>query len=110
MALSALSVPNGILLIDEIEAGLHTSILKDVFKWLVKTCQTYNIQLFITTHSLETIDAVLATVKEMNKEKPGDTSDIIAYRLPSPTAGNSLKRFNGDLLYRLRYDHGLEVR
>jgi predicted ATP-dependent endonuclease of OLD family len=110
IALSALSTPNGILLIDEVEAGLHTSILKDVFAWLVKTCQEYHIQLFVTTHSLETIDAVLATVKEMNKGEQGDTSNIVAYRLPSPTAGNSLKRFNGDLLYRLRYDHGLEVR
>ncbi|MEN8218839.1 MAG: AAA family ATPase [Pseudomonadota bacterium] len=101
LALSLSSVQNGVLLIDELEAGIHTSVLKAVFSWLVEACRDYNIQLFATTHSLEALDALLAT---------DDSDEIVGYRLPNPIAGGPLKRFDGDLLHHLRYERGLDVR
>jgi AAA15 family ATPase/GTPase len=103
IALSLLNVQNGILLIDELEVGIHTSALQTVFTWLVETCREYNIQLFATTHSLEALDAVLATV-------PEDSDEIVSYRLPNPITGGQVKRFGGHLLQRLRYERGLDVR
>jgi len=103
IALSLLNVQNGILLIDELEVGIHTSALQTVFTWLVEACRDYNIQLFATTHSLEALDAVLATV-------PNDSDEIVSYRLPNPITGGQLKRFGGNLLQRLRYERGLDVR
>jgi AAA15 family ATPase/GTPase len=103
IALSLLNVQNGVLLIDELEVGIHTSALQTVFTWLVEACREYNIQLFATTHSLEALDAVLATVQD-------DSDEIVSYRLPNPITGGQLKRFGGNLLQRLRYERGLDVR
>lgn len=50
---------DGILLIDEYETALHTSVMQPVFQFLLDTAQELNVQLFLTTHSLESIDKLL---------------------------------------------------
>jgi AAA15 family ATPase/GTPase len=57
IALSLVSCENGILLIDEIETGLHYSILPDVWKLIFKTAKDLNVQVFATTHSKDCIEA-----------------------------------------------------
>lgn len=89
----------GVLLIDEIEVSIHASKSGMFFDWLAKNCQTFQIQLFATTHSLEAIDAILG-------EKGERADSITAFRLQQGTA----KRFSGEQLKRLRLDRGLEVR
>lgn len=49
----------GILLIDEVETSLHYSLFNDVFSFLTLAAQKFNVQLFITTHSSETVDSML---------------------------------------------------
>jgi len=55
------SYPNkdaiNVLLIDEIENGIHYTAQAEVWRMLLKLCKHYNIQLFATTHSLEMIKA-----------------------------------------------------
>ncbi|GIL14010.1 MAG: hypothetical protein BroJett038_27300 [Chloroflexota bacterium] len=51
------NAPNGVVLVDEIENGLHHSILKDVWKAIAKAARAFNTQVFATTHSLECIRA-----------------------------------------------------
>lgn len=51
----------GILLIDEIETAIHKKYYDDIFRFIVKACKEFNVQVFITTHSLEAIDGILAT-------------------------------------------------
>lgn len=48
---------NGIVLIDEIENGLHHSILPRVWQAIGAAAQEFNTQVFATTHSLECITA-----------------------------------------------------
>ena len=48
---------DGILLIDEIESGLHYSALLDVWKLIFKTAKDLNVQVFATTHSKDCIEA-----------------------------------------------------
>ena len=103
LVLGLSGMQNGVLLIDELEAGLHSSVLQTVFSLLVKACRDYNVQLFATTHSLEALDAILANV-------PKDSDEIVVYHLPNPIKGGQLKRFDGDLLHHLRYERGLDVR
>ncbi len=55
---------NGILLIDEIENGLHYSTLSILWKAILKTAVDNNVQLFITTHSYECIAAMTKIYKE----------------------------------------------
>lgn len=100
MALALQSAKDGILLIDEIETSIHTSALNEVFSWLVQSCLKQNIQLFVTTHSLEAVDAMITS------NYP--TDNIVGFQLNNED--NSVKRFSGDLLSRLRLDRGLDIR
>lgn len=89
--------PGGVVLIDEIEVGMHTSVLSGVFDWIVKTCRDSEIQLFATTHSLEAVDAMLA----------GTTNqDLVLYRIREGRA----RRLDGELLRTSRMELGQEVR
>jgi AAA15 family ATPase/GTPase len=54
----------GVLLIDEIENGLHYSALNTLWKALLKASEIYNVQLFATTHSNECIAALNSAYKE----------------------------------------------
>jgi ABC-type branched-subunit amino acid transport system ATPase component len=48
---------NGVVLIDEIENGLHHSVLRDVWRAVGDVAQRENVQVFATTHSYECIQA-----------------------------------------------------
>ena len=94
----------GVLLIDEVEAGIHTGMLGRVFEWLVKSAGALDVQVFVTTHSLEALDAMVAARPLLNED------DIVTFHLsqtPERTVG---KRLYGDLLRRLRFERGLDVR
>lgn len=87
----------GVVLIDEIEVGLHTTALRDVFEWLCQACLEKEIQLFATTHSLEAVDAIAAV-------SPGD--DLSLHRIQS----GKVQRYDGGLLRMARFELGQEVR
>lgn len=48
---------DGILLVDEIENGIHWSVLPDVWKFIVKVAKRLNVQVFATTHSNDCLRA-----------------------------------------------------
>ncbi|MGK7943491.1 MAG: ATP/GTP-binding protein [Microcystaceae cyanobacterium] len=100
LALTILSTDDGVLMIDEVETSIHISAFKKLFYWLVKTCDKRNIQLFLTTHSLEVIDAILQT--DINLEH------LVTYHLSH--LKKPPKRFSGELLQTFRSELGLEVR
>jgi AAA15 family ATPase/GTPase len=58
----------GILLIDEIENGLHYSTLKTLWKSLLKALEVYHVQLFATTHSNECISALASSHDKIDKK------------------------------------------
>lgn len=104
--LMALAIPRatgGVLLVDEIETAIHVSVLAKVFRWMLDACKEYNVQLFVTTHSLEALDAVLAA--DTTPEE-----DIVGYRLGSSSDSITAKRYGEDLLKRLRSERGIDVR
>ena len=53
-----LSNSNGTVLIDEIENGIHYTKLYDIWKAIIQIVQDEKIQLFVTTHDLESIEAL----------------------------------------------------
>jgi AAA15 family ATPase/GTPase len=55
---------NSILLIDEIENGLHFRTLSILWKAVLKAALDNNVQLFITTHSYECIEALTEIYEE----------------------------------------------
>ncbi|RKX91268.1 MAG: hypothetical protein DRP84_11865 [Spirochaetes bacterium] len=50
-----MSVPGGVVLIDEVENGLHYSKLTNIWKVIGRLAKDYDVQIFATTHSLECV-------------------------------------------------------
>ncbi|MCA1625093.1 MAG: AAA family ATPase [Acidobacteria bacterium] len=71
LSLSFVQCEHGILLIDEIESGLHYSVLPDVWKLIFKTAKDLNVQVFATTHSFDCIEA-FAQASIEDKESEGN--------------------------------------
>ena len=57
IVLTAASVIDGALLIDEIENGLHHSVLTGIWRVIAKAAEQFNVQIFATTHSFECVEA-----------------------------------------------------
>lgn len=57
---AVVAAKNGVLLIDEFETAIHTSAMDKIFAWILKTCKKLNVQLFMTTHSKEALQKVIA--------------------------------------------------
>lgn len=51
------NAPDGVVLIDEIDNGLHHSVLEKVWTAAAEAAREFNVQLFATTHSFECIVA-----------------------------------------------------
>ena len=97
----------GILLIDEIETSIHKQFYDDIFSFVVKACMQYDVQLFITTHSLEAVDGILNT-QDYKESISADNINVITLRRDgSKTLSRSLKGFD---VYKDREEFGFEVR
>lgn len=57
ISLALVNSKDGILLIDEIENGLHHSVLVEMWRIIFETAQRLNVQVFATTHSWDCISA-----------------------------------------------------
>jgi hypothetical protein len=55
LSLALVRTQNGILLVDEIDTGLHYSIMGDMWRLVAQTAKRYNIQVFATTHSFDCV-------------------------------------------------------
>jgi len=72
-----LSNSGGSVFIDEIENGLHYSKLLDISKAIIEIADKEDIQVFITTHDKETIEAFAKASKEVGFK---DISSIELYK------------------------------
>jgi AAA domain, putative AbiEii toxin, Type IV TA system/AAA ATPase domain len=66
--LSLSSAKGGVLLVDEIENGLHHSILTKVWKVIFQMARTLNVQVFATSHSWDCIESF----QDAANSDPGD--------------------------------------
>ncbi len=57
MVLSIVSCAKGIVLIDDIDSGLHHSVMKEVWDAVAEAAVAHNVQVFATTHNWECIRA-----------------------------------------------------
>lgn len=63
LAACLISAENNVILVDEIDSAMNQTAFHPVFHWFVCKCRELNVQAFVTTHSLEAIDAILDTAK-----------------------------------------------
>lgn len=103
IATSALLSQDGILLIDEIEAGIHNRALTEFINRLLEVCEKRNVQLFLTTHSLEAIDIILEDCKE-------SLANLAVYHIKNQEQRTKVRRYGGSKLVNLRNEIGFDVR
>lgn len=96
---------DGILLIDEIETSIHPSALNKVLLWLIDACKEFNVQLFLTTHSLETVDALLNSASSFN-----DDDLIRVITLVKKDHQTVARVLSGKKAQQVREDYDMELR
>lgn len=69
------NAPSGVVLVDEIENGLHYTVLPKVWQAIAEAARHFGTQVFATTHSLECITAAHETFSQ------GGTYDFRLHRL-----------------------------
>lgn len=72
----------GVLLVDEIDNGLHYSSMKAMWKVLFQVAQAYQVQLIATSHNLDSIRAYNAVLEE-DKDIQDKTRIFALRRLPT---------------------------
>ncbi|RGW99406.1 ATP-binding protein [Paraclostridium sordellii] len=103
LASGLINAKNGILLIDEIETAIYKDMINDVFKWFVKSCMEYNVQLICTTHSLEVIDSIVEGMEN-------NISKLACFRIETIDNDMNATRFSGSKLKDIRTILGQDVR
>ncbi len=67
LSLALVQCRDGMLFIDEIESGLHYSVLLDVWRLIFNTARELNVQVFATTHSSDCVKAFQRAAEEDKK-------------------------------------------
>lgn len=106
IALALVNARDGILLIDEIDSGLHYSVQPDMWRLIFRVAHRLNVQVFATTHSWDCIEAF----QEANQETQGEDGLLISLRRKKGEPGHVVAAlFNtSDLAIVARED--IEVR
>ena len=95
---------NMILLIDEIDAGFHYSVLEQFWGLLASAAKRSNCQIIATTHSYECIQGALGGIRAQNLEQ-----EFCLYRVEKNGDHNRAFRYDTDLA-RFAVDSNVEVR
>jgi len=94
---------DGIMLIDEFNSSLHTSQISKVLQVIITICKRFNIQLFMTTHSLEAVDKVIECCDDF-------LDDLRIIRINKKTKQTYAKVINGNNAKQLRQNNEAELR
>ncbi len=109
MANDAVNAAHGILLIDEFENSLHVSALRRLCEFVFGVANRLQIQLFITTHSLEALDAFIDAYESQTDlfSSPADFRILQFHRKNEKLHVNNL---DVDEARNLREEIGLDLR
>ncbi len=77
LALNVAMSGDGYLLIDEIDTGLHFSVMTKMWRMLIESAKRLNVQIFATTHSMDCIQALA----EVHQQMKLTTEDLMLHRL-----------------------------
>ena len=79
---------NGILLVDEIDNGMHYKSMPAMWRAILKAAKEYNVQLFATTHNIDSLQTLCKVVETQESRALED--DIRVYTLRK-TSDDTLK-------------------
>lgn len=103
VALSLLRAAGGVVLIDEVESGLHHSVQDEVWEAIFSLAEQFQVQVFATTHSW---DAVVGFQYAANRSP----AKGVLYRLGREPDGNVRPTHYSEEEVAIAADMGIEVR
>lgn len=100
---AVLRARDGILLLDEFETAIHISAMKPVFSWIIETAIKLNVQIFMTSHSIEAIETVLKCSQELKE-------NIRMLTLVKSEGEIKVRNVDANKAIQLPDEYGLELR
>lgn len=101
LALSLNSARGGVLLVDEIDSGLHYSVMKSMWRMIIKSARRLGVQVFATTHSQDCVEALAAVCEALQID------DVMVQRIKAGRV--EAIAYNADALIRA-VERDVEVR
>lgn len=87
------SAQNGVILIDEFENAIHTELMANFTTFICGLAKLFNVQVFLTSHSKECIDAFVKHIPDIN--------DLFACALAEEGTGVTAREFTGPEFERM---------
>lgn len=103
LIVSMLSVPGGVLLVDEIEVGLHWKALLPIWQVIEKIAKQYDVQVIATTHSLDCVRSAVGAFSGKQK------FDLGVFRFEETKQGIQSVAYNEGSI-KAAMENDLEVR
>jgi AAA15 family ATPase/GTPase len=103
LALAVVCTKGGVLLVDEIDTGLHFTTMISMWKMISETAKNLNVQVFVTTHSRDCWES-LAEVAEMEHFQ---NNEIMIHRIEK---GKSESVLFDPRQMAIAAEEGIEVR
>lgn len=98
-----LNCKNGVFLVDEIDTGLHYTVLQKMWSMVAVVAEKFNVQVFATTHSRDCIDS-LASVIACRKE----SEDVFSVQRINEERTASISYSEDEII--TASEHGIEMR
>ena len=89
---------NGLCLIDEVDNGIHYSLLTNLWRSVVSATNIYNSQVWATTHSYDCINAIYEALKDtpdalrVHRLERRDDGAVIIYTFDHAMLGRAIER------------------
>ncbi len=104
LALALVRARGGVLLVDEIDTGLHYTVMQKMWTMIAERSRSLDVQVFATTHSRDCYES-LASVADPDAVPPGE---LTIHRIESSNAKSTV-RFSEHEVAAVA-ERGLEVR
>jgi hypothetical protein len=69
LAVAVVRAKDSLLLVDEIDTGLHYTVMADMWKLINEAAELFNVQVFATTHSYDCVHALARICREVEDAK-----------------------------------------
>ena len=109
IACYATVLQDGLLLIDEFDVSLHPGAQPPLIEFLLETADRHNVQVFTSTHNIETVDAFLdayAGMEGLFKDPEG----LRVFQLRRAEGRTEIRSLDSETAMRLRDEIGFDLR
>ncbi|RKH71754.1 hypothetical protein D7X96_07460 [Corallococcus interemptor] len=103
LSLNLVHVAGGYLLVDEIDTGLHHSVMVKMWRLVTEAAKRLNVQVLATTHSLDCVRALASLYEEQQ-----DLRDVISVHRIERNAEHNVPYSADELLIAAK--HEMEIR